>query len=237
MRSEKIACSFSSYPVRYCEFSDIGTLRPNEARLHLVPVGTVEFTKEFCRHVGINLPIEPSFMDSLENLGSYCHRTIRRGTFSEALEHEFVKPVRTKLFTGNIKNLIKDKINPGIEVYISEPVPFQSEFRFYIQDFANRFEVVGWSRYDDLNVVNPEPDWQLVEAIAQQFHNNLGPGAYSIDIGWRPDKKCYSLIEINDGWSLGYYENHDAQSSPPSRQQYADMLVSRWSQILFCNIV
>lgn len=233
MSAEKTACSFSHYPIRYCKYEDVGMLNPDEARLRYVPVGSVEFTEEYCRHVGLGLPVKPSFMDGLEG---YCHRQIRRGTFKEALDTEFVKPVKVKEFTANVKGSIQAHVNPDTEVYISEVVPFESEFRFYIHDFVNRFEILGWSRYDDLSVRNPEPDWGIVEAIAQRFHDSLGPNAYSIDIGWRPDKQCYSLVEINDGWSLGFYENSDRQSGPPTRQQYADMLVSRWSQILFCNI-
>jgi ATP-grasp domain, R2K clade family 3 len=234
LSQEKMACSFSNYPIRYCKYEDLGMLNPDEAPFRYVPVGSVEFTREYCRLMGLGLPKPPFLIDILKE---FANRDIRLGTLGEALPHEFVKPLETKLFTGCIKKELDSAVEDRTPVMISEPVPFESEFRFYIQDYANFFEITGWSRYDELQLRNPGPDWSLVESVAQEIHNSLGPNSYSIDIGWRSDIGKYDLIELNDGWSLGYYENHDPQSGPPSRQQYADMLVSRWRQILFCNIV
>ena len=235
MAQEKTACAFSNYAIRYCKYEDIGTLNPKEAFLRYVPVGSVEFTRWYCYHVGIELPSLDFTLSG--GLNKHCNREIRKGLFGEAKENDFVKPLHIKLFTGNIKSELDWYVPDDTEVYISQAVPFESEFRFYIQDYANKFDVVGWARYDELGVTNPEPDFTLVEDIAGEIHRNLGPSAYSIDIGWRPDLGCYSLVEINDAWSLGLYENSDPQSNPPTRQQYADMLVSRWTQIQFCNLV
>lgn len=235
MPIEKLACSFSSYPIRVCDFEKLPELNLHSERGYLVPVGSVEFVAEYCKQANIALPKSLWYPDSAL---SALHREVRQGTFQEAMPHEFVKPCENvKAFTGSIKEKLEEEVDPNERVWISEPVKFESEFRFYIQDLIPKFQILGWSRYDDLPVTNPEPDLDIVEAIADEFHRDLGPGAYSIDIGWRPDLGRYSLVEINDAWSLGYYMNSDPQSNPPSRQQYADMLVSRWRQVVFCSLV
>jgi len=132
---------------------------------------------------------------------------------------------------------ISDSIPKDTPVWISEAVPFGAEFRFYVQDFVGGGKIQGWSRYDDTYLQCPEPDFELVEAIMKELEGNGAPGAYTVDIGWRYDLDRYCLVELNDAWALGLYENADPQSNPPTRQQYSDMLVSRWTQIIFCNLV
>lgn len=235
--AEKTACSFSSYPIEYCPLEKLCERDWDVGRY--VPVGTVEFVREFCSVTGLDLPHPISYPDfDLD----YLHRSLTVKHLSEARDGEFVKPCdQIKLFTGGIKSEVE-----GLEdldgvgdprVWVSERVPFESEFRFYVHDFVTGPKVIGWSRYDDLSVVNPEPDIGMVEDIAAEFHEQLGPNAYSVDIGWRPDIKRWSLVEVNDGWALGFYQSTDFQSNPPTRQGYADMLVARWVQIVFCNIV
>lgn len=232
MGREKVACSFSEHPIIYstCEnlpSLDLGT------RMDYVPVGSVEFVRKYCRHMDLNLYEGPFFEDLL---AEFYHRKVREGVLEDALAEEFVKPSRMKKkFTGCRKSELRP-LSPQTPVLISDYVPFESEFRFYIHDFATGPKIMGWARYDDCVCTNPEPDVDLVEKIAEMFHKNLGPSAYSIDIGWRPDLNRYSLVEVNDAWSLGLYENSDPQSNPPTRRDYAEMLISRWRQLLFCNL-
>lgn len=225
MTSEKVACVFSNYSHKFCKYEHLAQIAPHH-RFEYVPVGSVEFTRAYCQHVGITLP--PDL-----HLGSpHLHRKVRKGLYYEAGSNEFIKPVQTKVFTGNLKRLVDKQPDPNTEVWISEPVPFESEFRFYVHDFVHGPEIKGWARYDSLSVNNPDPDHELVKRIAAEQHVNLGPGAYSIDIGWRPDLQRYTLVELNDGWALGLYTG----AHSPTNQQYADMLAARWSQILFCNL-
>jgi hypothetical protein len=240
LQTEKVACSFSKYPIRYCSFGDISKLDPKTALIQFVPVGSVEFVKSYSQHVNLVLPEDFSYGYE-GRLDKYLMRSVRRGTYGEATLDEFVKPISIKLFTGNIKgNLDLDTsrlIFDDTPVWISPAVPFGSEFRFYIQDIIRGTKIQGWSRYDDKQVINPLPDFDLVNDIIEDLDSIGAPGAYTIDIGWRPDLNQYCLVELNDAWSLGFYENNDPQSNPPTRQQYADMLVFRWTQILFCNLV
>jgi hypothetical protein len=236
MSREKIACSFSDYPVNYCTFEGLANLK-YECRLKYVPVGSVEFTREFCKRFSLEICEDISSYNQ-DLLLPFYHRALRPGLFSEASPGEFIKSRgRLKLFTGTKKADLKEDLDDDTPVWISDFVPFKSEFRFYIHDFVTGPKILGWSRYDDHPEVNPPPSVGLVERLAEDYHKTIGPNGYSIDIGWREDIGRYSLVEVNDGWSLGLYDNTDPQSSPPSRKDYAELLVSRWRQILFCNIV
>jgi len=233
--SEKIACVLSPYQTLSLPLESLPNLDVNKYKCSTTPVGTVEFVREYCRVFGLELPEPLGFPDFVE---PYLNRNIRQGVLAEASEEEFVKPRDTvKLFTGSLKKDLAKSIDPSTRVWISEPTKFESEFRFYIQDTIQEPKVLGWSRYDDLEVTNPDPDFEMIARIANAFHQELGPNAYSIDIGWRPDIQKYSLIELNDAWSLGFYNNTDSQSNPPTSLEYSEMLVSRWYQILFCNLV
>jgi len=231
--TEKHACITSDIPHVWCSYNLIENLDINEHRLHSIPVGSVEFVKKYCDHVGLQLPKESiSYLPGTTD--EFIKRSVRKGVFGDAKEDEFVKPVAIKSFTGDIKkNLSVDPLEP---VWISEAVSFESEFRFYVQTSLD-VEVVGWSRYDDLKVTNPDPDLFFVHTIANKVNKDLGPNAFSVDIGWRPDLQCYDLVELNDAWSLGFYNNNDPQSSPPSPKNYTHMLISRWWQLLFCNTI
>jgi hypothetical protein len=235
MPLEKLACSFSDYPVRIASFEKLTDPSYEVDRTSAVPLGTVEYIAKFCERAQIELPSSLWYPDEVLPL---FDRNVRVGQFKDALPEEFVKPSeKVKAFPASVKKDLSVEVNPSEKTLIQDVVPFESEFRFYLQDTITKFNIVGWARYDDLSVTNPEPDFDLVERIADVYHEILGPSAYSIDIGWRPDLQRYSLVEVNDAWALGYYQNQDKQSNPPTRQQYADMLVSRWRQILFCNIV
>jgi hypothetical protein len=202
-------------------FSDIKTIDPSEFN---VPVGSVEFTQEYAQHVRIELPTEMSYPNCLQE---FIQRPLQLDQFEIAPEDSFVKPYENiKLFTGNQKKNISN-VPPETKVWISPYVPFESEFRFYVKNY----ELIGWSRYDDLDVTNPDPDIDYVEKIMRSFDRGTQICSYAIDIGWRPDLRAYDLIEINDGWALGFYNNTDPQSNPPRPQDYAQLLVSRWEQL------
>lgn len=221
MTAEKSACLFSNYELQYVPYSDIRELNPKEFN---VPVGSVEFTQEYASHTNVRLPSELSYPTCLQE---FIYRPLRLDSFENASEGEFVKPYdHIKLFTGNKKRDISD-ISSKTKVWISPYVPFESEFRFYV----NNYGLIGWSRYDDLNVTNPGPDINYVESIMRAFDGGTRICSYAIDIGWRPDLQKYDLIEINDGWALGFYNNTDPQSIPPKPQEYAQLLVSRWGQL------
>lgn len=231
--AEKTACCFSRYKVRYLKAEQIKQLNQKEIA-KFVPVGTVEYIREYCNHMNIQLP-ESVYL--LDDLSPFFKRNVREGLLKDANPDEFVKPSRrVKLFTGCLASEVPSEISPETPVTISDRVTFQSEYRFYIHDFVGGPRIYGWSRYDDKPYSNPPPDLSLVKALANVIHKALGPNAYSIDIGWVEEIQEYALVEINDAWALGFYENSDPNSRPPRRSDYVDMLVSRWRQILFCTL-
>ena len=234
LSTEKYACRLSGYEYAECAYDAIETLNVEQHHTHSVPVGSVEFVRKYCDHVGLKLPEESiTYFPGVEK---FMQRTMRRTTLGEAGAGEFVKPVGVKKFTGDMKKLLRP-MSPLTEVWAGPYVPFESEFRFYIHVINLNAHVVGWARYDNCDVVNPDPDMDYVFDIANEVRKNLGPNAFSVDIGWRGDLGRYDLVELNDAWALGLYNNSDPQSAPPTPTDYAEMLISRWFQILFCNVL
>jgi hypothetical protein len=233
MTGEKFACQCSNYPTQYCSFDDLPTIS-KDYKFEYVPVGTVEYVKKYCEVVGIKLP--STSLTYPDVLHEFLDRKVVKGLLKDARKDEFVKPYSSvKIFTGDLKENIRP-MNGNTPVWISEPVVFQSEFRFYIHNVIGLDPIVGWVRYDDLNVINPLPDLEYVRRMVQILNNDLYLSSYTLDIGWRPDLNKYSLVEVNDFWSIGLYENIDSQSKHISKQVYVDMLVSRWRHILYCQL-
>jgi hypothetical protein len=197
----------------------------------VIPIGSVEFVEKYCELAEIRLPPNYSYGTYPGQLDSFLRRSIRRGYIYTAMDHEFTKPVKLKLFTGDIKvNLKKEDITrQDMQVWISNPVKFTAEYRFYI--YAS--EIIGWCRYDAHDEEYPSPDQRLVKAIIKKIQQGIDvPIAYAIDIGYREDLGGYSLVEMNDFWSLGWYTFKNKESRSISSLQYARCVIARWKQII-----
>jgi hypothetical protein len=195
-------CTFDSLPA-HCGSSEF-----------TVPVGSVEFVNEFARLRGISLPDNLSYP---VELSKFLKRRIWQDKFSEVDEDFFVKPLKTKEFTGAIKKNLTESVDPEETVWVSEPLDFVAEFRYYVLDRA----IVGFSRYDG-NEEEIEPDHTLAQSIVESFESQ--PAGYAIDVGVANGETC--LIEINDGWSLGYYPWGSCH-----QRSYVDLITKRWLQI------
>jgi hypothetical protein len=198
---------------------------------NVIPFGSVEFVQKYCYLAGIRLPNNFSYGTFAGQLDEFLMRNVRRGYIMNAMDHEFVKPVKLKLFTGDIKaNLNQEDIpSQNLHVWISDPVKFTAEYRFYI--YAS--EIIGWCRYDAHDEDYPSPDQELVKAIVEKIKHGIDvPIAYAIDIGYREDLGGYSLVEMNDFWSLGWYTFKDEESRPISGAEYARCVIARWKQIV-----
>lgn len=221
MLAEKAACIMSSHNIEYVDFLE---LKEFTKFMLGVPVGSVEFVKEYSKYKGIKLPDDISYPKSLHK---FINRPIRVDQFKNVSNDEFIKPYQSiKSFTGNKKKNITN-VSAETMVWACPHVPIESEFRFYVKNH----EIIGWSRYDDLDLINSQPDLSYVENIINEFNKIDNICSYAIDIGWRSDLLTWDLIEINDGWALGFYNNTDPQSKPPHYQDYADLLVTRWIQL------
>lgn len=199
-----------------------------------VPIGSVEFIRRAMSIAGLK---EPQPLSYPESLRPFLRRKIRLGTAGETPCGYFVKPVATKLFTGfllpstsEITSLDEHTIEQhqmflslpkDTPVWISEPVKFVSEHRFYIHNS----EIMGFGRYDDGEDESPSPSIETIEEMVGAFERTgSAPIAYSIDVGVLSDGST-ALVECNDAWALGYYKG------TLSPKDYLRMLIARWSQI------
>ena len=142
----------------------------------------------------------------------------------------FVKPVKSKIFTGKTISKLSDLIGCGscyedYEVLVSEPINIKAEWRCFILydeiiDIRPYGMLLDSSRksymyhYDSLVVQD-----MLTEFIGWKDR----PFACSMDICVTDDGKTL-LVEFNDSYSLGSY-------GLPSIA-YAKMISARWAQIM-----
>jgi hypothetical protein len=195
-----------------------------------LPIGTVEFVREAFRVSGI---LEPANMSYPPELVSYLGRKVLGVTVGEVNETWFVKPQITKQFTGFVYNPATSKSDLSSHdleqcqafesllstdlVWISEPVQWQSEWRYYVD---NR-QVLGAGRYDDGEDEAPLPNKAIVASAAAELHH-AGPCALDFGVLTTGDTV---LVEANDFWALGLYER------ALSGKQYLELLSKRWVEL------
>jgi hypothetical protein len=199
-----------------------------------VPVGSVEFVRAAMALAGI---AEPPNLSYPEVLRPWLHRRLERRTAGRVLGHHFVKPTTTKLFTGFVIDTLGNpdhlsphdreqctaflSLPPDTAVWISGPVTWLSEFRYYVVDG----QICGKGRYDDGPDDMPDPDDVAVEQMAARMARAPdAPVAFSVDAGVL-DSGETALVECNDAWSLGYYKG------TLSHRDYWGMLSRRWQQL------
>lgn len=205
----------------------------------ICPVGSVEFCQKFMTEKGIKTP---SHITYPEVLIPWLGRKLSVSTIGEMIKNErnpnfrqFIKPKNdVKLFTGFVFEG-KGQINPEehelsyypslTEIYVSEVIKFQSEWRYYVLNG----EVVGFGRYDDGDDYAKIPDVKTVNlAVYDYTQSGNTPKGYSLDFGVTDDGRTL-LIEVNDGWALGYYRG------TLSTINYAKLLYARWMEISLSN--
>lgn len=182
------------------------------------PVGTVEFVKACLKRHGLKAPAAMSYPDCLRE---FLCRSIVAGEARDARNDQFIKPLRrVKAFTGGIKGDLTEIINEGSRVWMSDPVVFVAEYRYYIVNGR----IVGRGRYDDLDS-EAEVDPAAVERAVAMMSKAGAPAGYALDFGVLDDGRT-ALVEMNDGWALGLYRG----SVRPC--DYDQLLYARWVEIL-----
>jgi len=209
MQKERRCVELNTLKHTSCPFHNLA-----EHKGDYVPVGSVEFTVEFARLNDILLPANISYP---KNLLHFLKRKVWLDKFSNVNEDMFVKPLNTKVFTGAIKKTLKESVKPDEDVWVSNPLDIDAEFRYYVLDG----KVVGQSRYDagDNDI---EPDDNVVLQIIKEYKGQ--PIGYSIDVGIVKGETI--LIEVNDGWSLGYYPWGNLKE-----KDYVNLITKRWTEI------
>jgi hypothetical protein len=224
---------------RRVAYADLGRYADLLHAGEAMPVGSVEFVREAMRVGGIPEPENISYVSPVQ---PFLRRRIERRTAGSVLGTWFVKPVRTKQFTGFVFDTLSDpasfcdhdfeqwqvfsRLPPETEVWVSEPVTFVCEWRYYVLDN----HLLGRVRYDPYGEDDaPQPDQSIVdeaiEAMQQPASDWVAPRSYALDFGVL-DSGATALVEANDAWALGLY---GAAMSP---RTYLHMLRSRWEQIV-----
>lgn len=178
----------------------------------LVPIGTVEWTQDYAAKVGVTLPPWETYPQAL---WPWLGRDVTPVPFRLAKAGNFVKPQRTKVFTGGIKANLEDPVEPDEMCWESEPVSFVAEWRCYVL----RGQIVAISQYgegDDADL-NPTVPGEMVAAWPGQ------PAGWALDVGLLDDGRLV-LVEANDGWALGLYNGCP-------RLAYLDVIAARWTEL------
>lgn len=211
MQKEKNAFRMCDCKIENISYDSLSTMTSH----NYIPIGTVEYVEKYCQLNGITLPKNISYPTEL---CAYLKRQIHQSQFQYAKDNEFVKPIKTKVFTGGIKRELSEPVSDTEPVWISEPIDFLTEFRYYVIDRA----IVGYSQYND-GEDTTEPDISIVRDMVNDYKDS--PIAYSIDVGVSGGDTV--LIEVNDGWSLELYP-----WGTMTNEKYAELITRRWKQII-----
>ena len=212
MKSERRCVQMCQKPYTFSTYEHLSEVVKQDA--DFIPVGSVEYVNEFAKLSGISIPDNITYP---QELLPFLKRNVWRDKFECVNDELFVKPVKTKIFTGGIKKKLTEVVSPEEDVWVSDPLDIEAEFRYYVVNET----ILGSSRYDDGDN-EVAPDDNVVRQIIKQYRNQ--PAGYAIDVGIVKGETV--LIEINDGWALGYYPWGDC-----SNASYLELITARWKQI------
>lgn len=193
-------------------------------------VGSVEFVVQALRSAKVPEPVNLSYVEQIQR---FLRRKISTSTINALQGRSFVKPLKTKAFTGFVydscampqayseadrESLREMLLLPGdTRVWTSEVVEFLCEWRYYV----NAEQIVGRGRYDDRSDDAPAPD----ESVVNECISAMGLAhPYTLDFGVLRTGQT-ALVEANDAWSIGLYEN------ALTPRQYLQFLADRWASI------
>lgn len=204
-------CNSNREAARCAMLADAAYVGP--PRSDTVPIGSVEWTHSYATALGMKLPYVSTYPTSL---APWMQRSVRRTLFAEVQQHEFVKPIRLKAFTGGIKSKLGEHVDPAEQVWACEPVKWLAEWRCYIL----HGKIVGVSQYGEGEDTELDLDAPLhmIEAFTS------APAGYALDVGLLSSGRV-ALVEVNDGWALGYYKGC-------SRDAYLELIATRWKEIV-----
>lgn len=190
-----------------------------------------------CNTIFEKFGVTPKIPDYPEPLKQYLGRKVWRDTIDNISNDEskwsagyFVKPVKSKAFTGKIIKSIRDLVGCGscyenYEVIVSEPIDIVAEWRCFLL-------------YDQIKDVRPYGSLANLDYRGYMYSYNSTvlqsmmiaftgwaerPKACSMDICVTKDNQTL-LVEVNDAYALGCY-------GLPSLI-YARLISARWSQLL-----
>lgn len=207
-----------------------------------VPVGSVQFLRRAMELADI---IEPDNLSYPSGCERYTARKIWHSTAGRALKmtgKRFIKSAQTKVFTGfvldsdagalGLNNHDRTQFNalcglmPDTPVWVSEPVQWVSEYRYYVMDS----HLLGYARYDqEESDTAPEPN---LDVVTQCIADLAISHPYALDMGILASGET-ALVEVNDAWAIGLY------GGAIELRDYVRFLATRWSGLVgstaLCN--
>lgn len=231
-RTIRLACLTDDIPTVNASLNGIDAYR-RELRSGLcLPVGTVEFVRSAMKASGITEPENISYPEGAQR---FLGRQIRRTKAGQVLGRYFVKPLNTKAFTGFVFDTLANRVDyspsdleslaafmampADAPVWISEPVKFLSEWRYYVQ----HERIIGSARYDPTGAEDaPAPDLNVVSDCIRATGLTH---PIAVDFGVLDGGETV-LVEFNDAWSIGLYQN---ALSPIA---YLNFLHERWQLLV-----
>lgn len=228
-REELLAAGCAAEMGWHVEWGMLKNLRRNRidvASADLV-VGSIPFVLTSLRQRGVSEIADDCYPEVLR---PYLLRDVRKAKLRQVIAHAegygaplFVKPAtRTKRFTGFVLDTPFDPRLGGVpsseDVWACDPVDWCSEWRAYVVDGV--VEHLSFCE-GDRDVV---PDLTIIRrAAAELAEDPLSPSACALDFGVLADGRT-ALVEMNDGFSLGAYED-------VPKEVYFGLLLSRWRQL------
>lgn len=195
-----------------------------------IPVGSVSFVRAWAAMQGLETVLARQWPGCYP---STVYKHLRRSVWSAHLDEAralfrdrplFVKPALfadIKAFTGQLVSGPEPSEmtrQPGdMHVWCAPPARWVTEFRVYV----THGRMVGCARYDDGDNDVSGPDLPAVQGMIADFRD--APAGYGLDVGITPHGET-TLIEVNDGWALGFYTGCDPDA-------YRTLLDARWRQI------
>lgn len=164
-------------------------------------VGSVEFMSEVFRRGGVDpkLPIPNMRRYEIIKLKDFIYQ-----------KPVFVKPVKTKLFSGMVINeYTKSCLNPydgETEVYVQEVIDIISEFRCYVHNL----NVVDIRHYSGDLIGDIKEIVNTCDNFIESDHIIDFPKTFVIDVyytlsGNYIKTPFYGYVEFNDMWAIGNY--------------------------------
>lgn len=193
-----------------------------------LPVGTVEFLRACAARLGVTLPEIGAYPDVLRPYLRRAHRMDVLGEARRLAVQTFIRPAfAVKAFTGFMFRPSDPEhaerltaLPDDLPVWLCEPVTWLCEWRYYLV----QGEIIGAGRYDPEGAEDaPEPDRYLVRSLVRAW-GALSPAGYALDVGVLHSGET-ALVEVNDGWALGYYKG---TCSPAG---YLRLLQARWEEL------
>lgn len=190
-----------------------------------------------CETIFAKFGVVPNMPDYPDCLTAFLGRRVWYDTINSISSSEekwsagyFVKPTKSKAFTGKIIRSIGDLVGCGnhaedYEVLVSEPLDIKAEWRCFIcYDKIMDIRPYGLLIDKDRDSFYYHYDSDVVKSMLEKFKTWEGrPAACSMDICVTGDNRTL-LTECNDAYSLGSY-------GLPSIF-YAKLISARWSQLL-----